>query len=72
MRISKGFFFQSLIWQKSPPQFVNDRDSKIGIGEESFIVKKRESSGKYILIGVCWHGEAGGGLTQNGVSYAID
>lgn len=41
MRISKEFFFQSLIWQKSPPQFVNGRDSKIGIGEESFIVKKK-------------------------------
>lgn len=35
---------------------------------ESFIVEKGEGF-RYALLGGCWHGEAGGGITRSRVSY---
>lgn len=70
MRTNKQFI-QSMIKQEDqPPSLEFSKVSKTGRG-----VKKLYKRGKegfcYLLIGGCWHTEAGGALTSSEASHVI-
>ena len=66
MKISKAIYFELALARESTT--ISYVWQRIKAEEwESFIVGKKEGF-KYTLIGGCWQGDAGGGLTGSGGS----